>query len=330
MVNIDVKLILSNNCNLNCKYCFVNTLDKQEMNKDIIVNILDFIKTNISANHINFDLFGGEPLLYLDLVLFCSFEIKKRFKNYSISITSNGIFLDQNILSKLYDNNIHLAISIDGPEEMSVMRFNKIDYERVMFAIDLCKQNKTKYVISCTLGKHNIYDPKKLVDFLKNTSADKISFNFIIGDVNNPAYVKPKYFAKQLVKIYNLLLDYNLKETSMINFKYSLINKIESYCSACGNRFVFNYNGNIFSCQAALHLDEFKIGNIYDGLNSNYFKFKNRTISSFRSCSKCDCKHLCRGGCLYNTFIINKNLQPCKENCLFFKTLYTELNKIYE
>ncbi|MDD3178228.1 MAG: radical SAM protein [Candidatus ainarchaeum sp.] len=326
--SVDVKLMISNKCNLKCKYCYVSSVQLFEMSNFKLLEILNFIKNDVEFKnkHINFDLCGGEPLLFFEKLLFIIFKIKSIFKNYTISLTTNGLLLDEYKINLLKKLNVFIAISLDGSkfmnDEMRVDFNNNSVFSKVINSINLCNKLKKDYVISCTLSDHNLNYPKKLVAFFKRLKIKKLYFNYIIplNNLYNIDFLD--MYTSNLVKVYNLLIENNIFEYTLYNFKKNFISKNCFYCTACGNRFVFNFKGEIYSCHVGVDNSFFKIGDIYSGFNENLELFKNRSVNNFESCKNCDLNYICRGGCLYASFVQNGNLNPSSYYCLFFKKLF--------
>ena len=106
------EIILSNQCNLQCKYCFVHQ-EKKVMSLEDVHAACDFIN---NYPHKSRDcmvaLFGGETLLHFELVQEC---IKLLSKELHVVIYTNAILLDENKLTWLLQfPNISYNFSLDG------------------------------------------------------------------------------------------------------------------------------------------------------------------------------------------------------------------------
>lgn len=64
-----VTLVLTQNCNLNCSYCYEHSKTKKTMSVETAKKIIEKeINTNDEYPEIIFEFFGGEPFLEFDLI----------------------------------------------------------------------------------------------------------------------------------------------------------------------------------------------------------------------------------------------------------------------
>ncbi|MCP3921599.1 MAG: radical SAM protein [Desulfobacterales bacterium] len=82
-------IILSYNCNLNCDFCFSNTLEKNDpgnIDYDFFFSILDWME---DKNFKNVCLFGGEPTIHPNFLIFSKIL---REKGYGVYFATNGLY----------------------------------------------------------------------------------------------------------------------------------------------------------------------------------------------------------------------------------------------
>lgn len=128
-------LNLTDNCNLACKYCFVQQ-KPHYMTLDTGKQAIDFFMSNYlnkkrllgeeqvpDKMHLTF--FGGEPMLmFEELIKPLTEYIEKNYPNhFMLSITTNGTLLNEEKIKYLYNHNIYPLLSIDGPK--IVQDFNR-------------------------------------------------------------------------------------------------------------------------------------------------------------------------------------------------------------
>ena len=126
-----VTFIVTDDCNLRCKYCYVtHKSSDNRMNFDTAKRFIDVLLTsNIKySDAVILDFIGGEPLLEVELIdKICDYFKKTAYEhnhkwswNYRISICTNGVnYLDekvQNFIKKNY-NKLSMTITIDGTKE---------------------------------------------------------------------------------------------------------------------------------------------------------------------------------------------------------------------
>ncbi|MGB2764018.1 MAG: radical SAM protein [Candidatus Aminicenantaceae bacterium] len=112
----NLTLIVTDDCNFNCPYCFQK---KEEKYIDVFTakNAVDFFFPFLKQScDINF--YGGEPLLAFEQIREIFNYIQDKNKNFKkqiqCSITSNGSLINDDILQFLNQNKFFLLLSFDG------------------------------------------------------------------------------------------------------------------------------------------------------------------------------------------------------------------------
>lgn len=124
--------IVTEDCNLRCKYCYVTHKSKNKVMKlETAIKFIDYILEDtkfIKSEAVILDFIGGEPLLEASLIdQICDYFKTKTYKlrnqwywNYKISISTNGVnYSDpcvQNLILK-NEGKISIGITIDGIKE---------------------------------------------------------------------------------------------------------------------------------------------------------------------------------------------------------------------
>lgn len=108
---MDLVFMLTYNCNLRCKYCDIRKR-ADDMSFEIVKKSIDFFTINdLHVESVRF--FWWEPLLKKNIIS----EFVRGFQDNQICnrffLTTNGILLDDTILSFLRENNFDLNVSID-------------------------------------------------------------------------------------------------------------------------------------------------------------------------------------------------------------------------
>jgi len=146
------------NCNLRCKYCLYSgrytkqrVHSSKRMTKEVARRALDFFIEKSSAieePHIGF--YGGEPLLYLDLIKYCvSYAESKRPNTFQYGMTTNGTLLTPELTEYLTAHNFNLLVSLDGPREVHdsyrVDKHNRGTWDRVLKNLKLLHEKSKDY-----------------------------------------------------------------------------------------------------------------------------------------------------------------------------------------
>lgn len=278
------QVYLTEQCNLNCSYCFEGEKGKQEMSAEIIPHIIDFIKQYMRNDFVvdeticvNFN--GGEALLKPSLLR----EFTEKLKEagvHSFSISTNFFLIDEDIIDFLAENNFFVQISIDGKK--GTHDANRVDYnsngsfDAVFSNLQLFMQKYPNYYnLVCSM----VYTPetvKKLyegIEFLVNNGIYRVYASY---DATT-AWTKENSleFKQQVEKVGDLYRRiYDRGHELEISF---LTHQIDNFmggfgkrsCGACRDVVGILPNGDVFACGSFLNTEgyeEYKIGSIYDGI----------------------------------------------------------------
>lgn len=118
---------LGNACNLNCTYCYQdpmrragNTMASKTYDLDLMLKIAR--ESGIKNDY--YVLFGGEPLLLpkkdLEIIFKESYEL-----NGGTSIQTNGSLIEDEHIELFKKYNVHVGVSIDGPNDLNDLRVSK-------------------------------------------------------------------------------------------------------------------------------------------------------------------------------------------------------------
>ncbi len=110
-------LHLTRACNLRCSYCYAPPRPDPGMTIETARQVLD-LGLRLNRGSCGLVFFGGEPLLKLDLIRQIVAETKTRQEQgrgcFHFKITTNGLLLDDAFLQFSVENDILVAMSLDG------------------------------------------------------------------------------------------------------------------------------------------------------------------------------------------------------------------------
>jgi uncharacterized protein len=119
------RIVVTDKCNMACRYCFVDTNTGA---RDITLEELKtgfelLFSFNKGRAGLNYQWFGGEPLIRKDLLIEGDNLAKKLSTTYGVSlrptIVTNGTILDDKILKHFEDFGYGVGVSIDGPPDVN-------------------------------------------------------------------------------------------------------------------------------------------------------------------------------------------------------------------
>jgi uncharacterized protein len=113
-------LHLTRACNLRCSYCYAPPQSDRGMTFETARQVMDLGSRLNAGNSCGLVFFGGEPLLKEDLIREIVAEAKLRKKegrgDYHYKMTTNGLLLSDSFLQFSVENEIVIAMSMDGVE----------------------------------------------------------------------------------------------------------------------------------------------------------------------------------------------------------------------
>lgn len=105
-------LRITNDCNLNCKYCYAALEEKNYMTKEVAIKSI--VQAIEPYESLKVQITGGEPILNWELVKdIYEFGIETN-RNLIISIQSNGTLITDDIAKDIKRMKLSIGISLDG------------------------------------------------------------------------------------------------------------------------------------------------------------------------------------------------------------------------
>lgn len=333
-------LNVAHDCNLRCEYCFAQTGDfggeRCIMPPETGRRAIDFLIEN-SANreNIELDFFGGEPLMAWDTVVetvrYARSVEKNHGKKFRFTITTNGLLLDDDKIDFINREMVNVVLSLDGRKDVTD-RIRKTLNDKSAYDVIVPKFQKLvqsrgdkDYYVRATFTKYNL-DFTDDVIHLRELGFEQLSAEPVVTDINEPYAITesdlPRVFSE-----YDRLCEVMMnREKDKFNFFHFMVDLDQGPCAikrlrgcGCGNDYVaIDPNGNIYPCHQFVGIDDWKMGNLYDGSFDNDIKsiFAATHVYSKQGCRDCWAKFFCSGGCNANSFIYEGDVKkPHKLSC---------------
>ena len=312
MLNIEcLNLIITENCNFRCGYCYEKFSDCEEMSLEVIEQSIKFGLDNNTSNKFNVWLFGGEPLIRTDKLIHTinyAVELNKKYdKELTFDIFTNGSIYDPEFVKFLKDKNVRIQVSFDGVDGGQSERVTKIGEDTEQLVLSNLKKYiealgnirvHTRASISPEVAKKKILC--KTMSVLKSIGVRQTAFN----------PVQELYWDEESIKC----LDEDLEELEksyegfykdMIVGNFISKSKVKGAlpCGAGTKFFAVSPSGDLFPCHTMYSDDKhkiiqsseyyFKVGNVVSGIDEEKL-LGFLTESGKLLCSKCD-----SGACNY-------------------------------
>lgn len=335
-------LIVTDQCNLRCSYCFINRgmpkdYTRKTMTWDTAKTAVDMFFANVKRNPPIFDdmvkmiiFYGGEPFLNFPLIRQTveytegtySEELKTLGNGFCFSIISNGTAITEEIASFICDHpNISVAISLDGQKDVHDMKRLTLggvgSFDAALRGYRLLTEvGKRKNIsISCTIGSHNIDRLEELLVMQKEYGFLTINMNSLL---DTKAGVVPKSY---MSKVSKRMIEYFIKARAQGIYEDRIMRKLKCFtekqlhpfdCQATGSQVVCSPDGKLGICHEGVGMKDFFFADI-----SRDFKFhqnpvvtewKKRTPLNMPQCFDCPAIGICGGGCAYGAWLRNGSI----------------------
>lgn len=326
--------ILSDQCNLACKYCFLgnNNFEKRKkfavgnMCKETAEQALSFFIRQLELsgataldNKPSIIFYGGEPLINFEVLEFVAQRIQqlrpqvKSLRNIELSVITNGILLDEHKINRLKELNVAIGISIDGcTEETNVMRVDRsgqLSFKHVIKALDKAKDLGASVSLSITLTEETIKDKQKMLDLINRYEIKGLGFNILLSDeVFKPRDGYDEDASQFIIDIFVDLRKRGIYEDRMMR-KLKAFSKARVYFSDCaatsGAQIVITPDGSVGICHGCLADRQYFVSSVedtaFDARTNPVFREWARLTPVYRNeCLSCSALGICGGGCPIN------------------------------
>lgn len=348
----NITFIVTKDCQLACKYCYlVGKNTKERMPWKIAKQAVDYILVNedFQQPSVVFDFIGGEPFLEIGLINQICDYIKTElfrldhhwFNSYRFSFSTNGInYHEQKIQNFIEKNKSHLSIgiTIDGTE----MKHNlnrvykgsgKGSYQDVLRNIPLWLSQFPDGGTKVTISSDDLPYVKESVLHLYSLGIHEVNINCVFEDVWHDG--DDMLFESQLLLLADAIIDGGWYQDYSCSFFSEMIGKPldrvfqnQNWCGA-GMMLAVDAAGNFYPCTrfASYSLRSKRpiiIGNIYDGIDKNKlrpFLTLDRTTQSPQKCIDCEVASGCAWcqGENYDAAVTNTIYQRATAICKMHK-----------
>jgi len=303
-------VLLTTGCNFACSYCYQDNLASDE---DLSMERWDvlrtFIEEHVAANRVHtlkVDLFGGEPLMNLPVLLEAAASLKRleggRFRVVNRLIT-NGSLLDRKLMGKLESVVDSIGITIDGPESRHNQRRpfkgGGASYTPVLKALRLALESEVPHVaLRSNLHLDELGTVRQflgdLAGELPNLAKLSLSLSEIgpsLSETRGSSCYTPDIAAEnEIRKLWHEAYD--------LGFSFSGVDFPQGVCVAeLPNTMVVDPQLRVFKCLTQLpdrHSARILPGGILEPVSRSWYEIPNRDPECVY-----DCKFgpICHGGC---------------------------------
>jgi len=312
--NLSISIAPGMGCNYKCIYCFEASSDisgvmTYEIANDVVEYICKKLTNNENVKSLFITWFGGEPLLYIDIIENLSRKIISYAEvhniNYSAGIITNGRMLDKISLKLLKELHIDsVQITLDGIYNYYCKSKNATisDFNHVIENIEYCS-DKINLSIRINIVNNDAHQAIKVTDFIfsnKNISdTSSLYFAFLRDYTLKTNDARKAYI--NYVDNYLLWLDYIIKRYGTRRIRGLKPRRMLTHCGLVkSSNFCIGPYGELYRCQRNFGDFDRVSGDIWHGkyYNENEFLYYSLVDGSEnQNCTQCDYLPICMGRC---------------------------------
>ncbi len=331
--------ILSENCNLACRYCFVGsdacgkgTSFKKDMSPEIADRAIDAFARQMESSHTDYEnnpsdiiFFGGEPLMNFDVLRYTVERVNELKANRPVlahtnfAVITNGTLLTEKRILELAKMNVAVSISIDGfTEKANENRVDKAGNSTFGRVIEVLESYKRLSVeppsLSITLSEKTLDDLSGMLELINNYRIKGFGYNVLLQ--KDSTRKSTEYYEKAsrfIIESFLALRDSGVYEDRIMR-KLNSFASSRIHFSDCGatsgGQILFTPDGRIGICQGLMSEDENYVADIWDdsfiAAEHPFWKMWSSLVPlNNDGCLDCEALGICGGGCPVNARLIN-------------------------
>lgn len=335
----DIMLKITNQCNLDCNYCYIEHKSNQSIEKHTIDNIVKFINYYQSINYnqlINVFVAGGEVTLVPINKLEYLYSNLYHPNFVNLSMNTNSYSFTDTHLDLLKKYNISISLSLDGNKTTHDLRRSD-SFDKTIQLIQKLKYNNMRWGCVTVIDDYSTDHIEEIYDFFKDNH---------INTKMNPAigYINPDKWAEAMIYVYERLIKekFPFYEDTLSDLMYTKNNK-QPHTNACnwGNCFQnylsINYDGDITPCERLFGLihNEKHQNLIINNINKDSFadiiynplriELIKKIHERKEQCLQCQYYKYCGSGCSHDSLLNYGKIEHKDSFCNAKKSI---INKI--
>jgi radical SAM protein with 4Fe4S-binding SPASM domain len=319
----NVVLFLTNECNLNCSYCYqfrsTGSMDFETARKAI-----DFLAME-GEEICRIGFYGGEPLIEFQLmkevIEYSSLKLGQKGIESEYRVTTNGMLLDNEMFDYLAKWHVKVSLSIDGTREIHEQGKGKGTFSKIETLLSLARRHP-----QCSVGTVTVVSPGNIghlfesVEFLHGNGIR----DFVIGSDIHQEWSEEalQLFREQFSKLRNLVEDHYSRTGEILvkGFDFGESREVPYQCTPGKRTLAVTPGGEVYGCTMLVpswrkakeqgflsNFSDLQLGCVDDFLDPDFRKETDKKISGsklfnqyyrYTRKKRCkDCEHL------YNCYI---------------------------
>lgn len=295
----------TNECNLRCKYCFVD-YNKEYISRsgyDRIFEIFSKYLNNGELEYLKFRISGGEPMIKFDHWCDKLENFLNNYPNASAEILTNFTILNDKIYDFLLRNDrIGLNVSLDSVSHSKIFSNGTSSHKIVMNNIDKIKNNKDIFIMT-VVTDNGIHLPDLSKYIVENGFKWEIQFN---------KYYENNFDKNIMIENLDAVLN-NVKQSGFDILNKLLFNfcdfKEQRMCEAGYRMCYIDTDLNVHHCQMnnKTFITNINNNDLIHKLEGNKYSLQ----INDSNCINCIIKKYCHGDCKINNIDERKKEYFC-------------------
>ena len=336
-------LHITNDCNLNCTYCYIHK-SHSVMEDSLIYKSIDMmIESCLKHDYTDLTLMlvGGEPLTRFNtiklIVAYC--ERHKQWLNIKFVIPTNGTLITPDVAKFIAEKHISVGVSLDGPSEYHDINRIKIDnsgsFAAAMDGIDRLISAGVKPSIMTTVTAQNL---DGLPEFTKLMIDKQLYFRYSFErdtQTGNPGILQNQEHCIEVMnECFDIMKDALNNGKTGWRFKFGDVGfnrPKRRACAAGKNFFSIGQDGSIGSCSLGLECTRasiYELNDIIPDIENIFADISKTSACDIPECKDCVWRHSCAGACPLQTFATYKTFLHVSPHCALYKALLPEVIRI--
>ncbi|MFA7346242.1 MAG: geopeptide radical SAM maturase [Desulfurivibrionaceae bacterium] len=317
--NLTVAVILGLECNFACRYCFQGEQKgKKNMTEATADQLIAYIKKRFTPGKkkLQLQLYGGEPLLYKQRIIALATQLKPFVESQggelTIDLVSNGSLLTPQTVDELNQWGLDgVKVTLDGPPEnhnhFRPFKNGTPSFDSIVNNLaQVCTKTKIRLGGNYTSDNFRSFPP--ILDTLAAQGItpdrlERVNFNIVMkindtianniyhggcGTINEPWLQEAALYVREEVFRRGYLLGELGPEPCAVEVT---------------DAFSVNYDGTLYKCITWVGHEQFKIGDVWQGINERYRETHHLGHwQREEKCRECEYLPLCFGGCRYMAY----------------------------
>lgn len=290
----EYEIILSWDCNQACCYCFNNKSSVVQEVKTFTPEILDqsvaFIRDTASEDTIHLQFFGGEPMLFMDVIETFIRKVREACpaKKLSLTMTTNFTAATRQAIDFLQQNNFALLVSLDGPAMVHELNRGIGTFAVVMDNLAYALSKNMFISARATVCANTLKYFEQSWEFLNKLG---IPFKWLLN--NDDEYPTEDLYG--LTDTLRHLYERYRNNNDLVLSEYADRINSARYCINPYRTISIRYDGSLVICSRA----NWVIGSVAEGI-TQYERIKDLpfyTQTKHPDCLDCPAEPWCHGGC---------------------------------